>query len=167
MLRSSNSRNLSSVKASTRRRTPVWISASTCAFTFSTPASASTTGVASEGAAARLLEFGVPQAGQGLVPERGADHRPEQRAWQPDAQLTCSRAGVLLARWRQRSLLLTGRQVGKWISKSGRRSKVPSPLPMTHLPNRPSSRECLAMLRPVLRVRQRRFIFLLYRAIST
>src|SRR5262245_16820042 len=46
--------DLSSVKASNRRRTPVSINASTCAFTFSTPASASTTGVVSEGAAARL-----------------------------------------------------------------------------------------------------------------
>jgi hypothetical protein len=46
--------NLSSVKASRRRRTPVWIGASTCSFTFSTPASASTTGAVAEGAAARL-----------------------------------------------------------------------------------------------------------------
>src|SRR5215204_4106922 len=46
--------NFSSVKASRRRRTPVWINASTWAFTFSTPASASTTGVMSEGVAARL-----------------------------------------------------------------------------------------------------------------
>src|SRR5947209_14030763 len=34
--------------------TPVWINSSTWAFTFSTPASASTTGAVSEGAAARL-----------------------------------------------------------------------------------------------------------------
>jgi len=46
--------NFSSVKASSRRRTPVWINASTWAFTCSTPASVSTTGVVSEGAAARL-----------------------------------------------------------------------------------------------------------------
>jgi hypothetical protein len=46
--------NLSSVKVSTRRSTPVVMSASTCAFTFSTPASASTTGAVSDGAAARL-----------------------------------------------------------------------------------------------------------------
>src|SRR2546425_1368834 len=46
--------NFSSVKASRRRRTPVWINSSTWAFTFSTPASASTTGAVSEGAATRL-----------------------------------------------------------------------------------------------------------------
>src|SRR5206468_7863239 len=47
-------RELQLVKASRRRRTPVWINSSTWAFTFSTPASASTTGAVSEGAAARL-----------------------------------------------------------------------------------------------------------------
>jgi hypothetical protein len=46
--------NFSSVKARTRRSTPVVISSSTCAFTFSTPASANTTGVVSEGVAPRL-----------------------------------------------------------------------------------------------------------------
>src|SRR5216683_7495695 len=46
--------NFSSVKASRRRRTPVWINSSIWAFTFSTPASANTTGVVSEGVAARL-----------------------------------------------------------------------------------------------------------------
>jgi hypothetical protein len=46
--------NVKSVKASRRRRTPVWINASTWAFTFSTPASASTTGVVPQGAATRL-----------------------------------------------------------------------------------------------------------------
>ena len=45
--------DFSSVKASSWRRTPVWISSSTWGFTFSTPASASTTGAVSEGAAAR------------------------------------------------------------------------------------------------------------------
>ena len=45
--------NRSSVKASTRRRTPVMINSSTWAFTFSTPASANTTGAVSEGVAAR------------------------------------------------------------------------------------------------------------------
>ena len=44
----------SSVKASTRRSTPVETSASTWAFTFSTPASANTTGVVSEDVAPRL-----------------------------------------------------------------------------------------------------------------
>jgi hypothetical protein len=43
--------NVSSVKAKTRRETPVVMSASTWAFTFSTPASAHTTGVVSEGVA--------------------------------------------------------------------------------------------------------------------
>src|ERR1700726_4591077 len=43
----------SSVKAKTRRRTPVVIRASTWAFTFSTPASANTTGVVSEGGRAK------------------------------------------------------------------------------------------------------------------
>ena len=43
--------NFSSVKAKTRRRTPVVMRSSTWAFTFSTPASANTTGVASEGVA--------------------------------------------------------------------------------------------------------------------
>ena len=46
--------NFSSVNAKTRRRTPVVIRSSTCAFTFSTPESASTTGIVSDGAAARL-----------------------------------------------------------------------------------------------------------------
>jgi hypothetical protein len=46
--------NFSSVKASTRRRTPVSIKASTSAFTFSTLASASTTGVVSERVTARI-----------------------------------------------------------------------------------------------------------------
>jgi hypothetical protein len=46
--------NVSSVKARTRRSTPVAIRSSTWAFTFSTPASARTTGAVSEGAAARL-----------------------------------------------------------------------------------------------------------------
>src|SRR5216684_3291351 len=46
--------NFSSVKAKTRRSTPVVIRSSTWAFTFSTPASANTTGVVSEGVAARL-----------------------------------------------------------------------------------------------------------------
>src|ERR1700722_13390847 len=45
---------LTSVKARTRRSTPVVIRSSTWAFTFSTPASANTTGVVSEGVAARL-----------------------------------------------------------------------------------------------------------------
>ena len=45
--------NLSSVNANTRRSTPVVISSSTWAFTFSTPASANTTGVVSDGVAAR------------------------------------------------------------------------------------------------------------------
>jgi len=48
--------NFSSVKARTRRSTPVVIRSSTWAFTFSTPASANTTGVVSEGVAARLGE---------------------------------------------------------------------------------------------------------------
>src|SRR5713226_2976166 len=46
--------NFSSVKARTRHSTPVVIRSSTWPFTFSTPASANTTGVVSEGAAARL-----------------------------------------------------------------------------------------------------------------
>ena len=46
--------NFSSVKAKTRRSTPVEMRASTWAFTFSTPASANTTGVVSEGVAPRL-----------------------------------------------------------------------------------------------------------------
>lgn len=46
--------NLSSVKAKTRRNTPVVIRSSTWAFTFSAPASANTTGVVSEGVAPRL-----------------------------------------------------------------------------------------------------------------
>ena len=46
--------NCSSVKANTRRSTPVVISASTWAFTFSTPESANTTGVVSEDATRRL-----------------------------------------------------------------------------------------------------------------
>src|SRR6267378_3934726 len=46
--------NFSSVNAKTRRRTPVVISSSTWAFTFSTPASANTTGVISDGVAPRL-----------------------------------------------------------------------------------------------------------------
>src|SRR5216684_6049477 len=46
--------NFSSVKAKTRRSTPVVIRSSTWAFTFSIPASASTTGVVSEGVAPRL-----------------------------------------------------------------------------------------------------------------
>src|SRR5882672_9134302 len=46
--------NLGSVKAKTRRRTPAVIRSSTWAFTFSTPASANTTGVVSEGVAPRL-----------------------------------------------------------------------------------------------------------------
>src|SRR6266849_10683724 len=45
--------NFSSVKAKTRRSTPVAIRSSTWAFTFSTPASANTTGVVSEGVAPR------------------------------------------------------------------------------------------------------------------
>jgi len=40
--------NFSSVKAKTRRSTPVVTSSSTWALTFSTPASANTTGVASQ-----------------------------------------------------------------------------------------------------------------------
>src|ERR1700676_3643576 len=46
--------NFSTVKARTRRSTPVVIRSSTWAFTFSTPPSANTTGVVSEGVAARL-----------------------------------------------------------------------------------------------------------------
>ena len=46
--------NFSSVNAKTRRSTPVEMRASTWAFTFSTPASANTTGVVSEGVAPRL-----------------------------------------------------------------------------------------------------------------
>jgi hypothetical protein len=46
--------NVSSVKAKTRRSTPVVIRSSTWAFTFSTPASANTTGVVTEGVAPRL-----------------------------------------------------------------------------------------------------------------
>lgn len=46
--------NFSSVKASIRRSTPVEMSASTWAFTFSTPASANTTGAVSEDVAPRL-----------------------------------------------------------------------------------------------------------------
>src|ERR1700688_4140874 len=46
--------NFRLVKARTRRSTPVVIRSSTWAFTFSTPASANTTGVVSEGVAARL-----------------------------------------------------------------------------------------------------------------
>src|SRR5712691_11419325 len=46
--------NFSSVNAKTRRRTPVVINSSTWAFTFSTPASANTTGVVSDGVAPRL-----------------------------------------------------------------------------------------------------------------
>src|SRR5216684_1830399 len=46
--------NFSSVRARTRRSTPVVIRSSTWAFTFSTPESANTTGVVSEGVAARL-----------------------------------------------------------------------------------------------------------------
>jgi len=45
--------HFSSVNARTRRSTPVLISASTWAFTFSTPASANTTGIVSDGVAAR------------------------------------------------------------------------------------------------------------------
>ena len=45
--------NFSSVNAKTRRSTPVDIRSSTWAFTFSTPASANTTGVVSEGVAPR------------------------------------------------------------------------------------------------------------------
>src|SRR5262245_29889943 len=45
--------NFTSVNARTRRSTPVVISASTWALTFSTPASASTTGIVSDGAAPR------------------------------------------------------------------------------------------------------------------
>ena len=46
--------NFRSVKAKSRRSTPVAIRSSTWAFTFSTPASANTTGVVSEGVAPRL-----------------------------------------------------------------------------------------------------------------
>src|SRR5262245_10573853 len=46
--------NLSSVNANTRRSTPVVINLSTSAFTFSTPASAKTAGVVSDGVAVRL-----------------------------------------------------------------------------------------------------------------
>src|SRR5262249_40572449 len=46
--------NFSSVNAKTRRSTPAAISSSTSAFTFSTPASANTTGVVADGVAARL-----------------------------------------------------------------------------------------------------------------
>ena len=46
--------NFSSVNAKTRRSTPVAIKSSTSAFTFSTPASASTTGVVADGVARRL-----------------------------------------------------------------------------------------------------------------
>ena len=46
--------NVSSVKASRRRRTPVSINASTSAFTFSTPASANTTGALVERVAPRV-----------------------------------------------------------------------------------------------------------------
>jgi hypothetical protein len=46
--------NCSSVNAKTRRRTPAAIRSSTSAFTFSTPASANTTGVVADGVAARL-----------------------------------------------------------------------------------------------------------------
>ena len=46
--------NFSSVRAKARRRTPVVIRSSTWAFTFSTPASANTTGVVSDDVAPRL-----------------------------------------------------------------------------------------------------------------
>jgi hypothetical protein len=46
--------NFRSVNAKTRRSTPVVINSSTWAFTFSTPASAKTAGVVSDGVAVRL-----------------------------------------------------------------------------------------------------------------
>src|SRR5713226_4659 len=55
--------NSSSVKARTRRSTPVVIRSSTWAFTFSTPASAKTTGVVSEGVAGPT---GVEQHGDAV-----------------------------------------------------------------------------------------------------
>ena len=60
--------NCSSVKASTRRSTPVVISASTWAFTFSTPESANTTGVVSEEATRRLASSSTTT----LFPRTGA-----------------------------------------------------------------------------------------------
>jgi hypothetical protein len=52
--------NFSSVKAKTRRRTPLWINSLTWAFTFSTPASANTTGVVAESVAPRLASTSTP-----------------------------------------------------------------------------------------------------------
>jgi hypothetical protein len=53
--------NFNSVKASRRRRTPVAISSSTWAFTFSTPASANTTGVVSDGVVPRLASISTAE----------------------------------------------------------------------------------------------------------
>ena len=69
--------NFSSVKASTRRSAPVAISASTCASTFSTPASANATGIVAESVAPRLAST---QTARG---RHGDDHSPFPHAAQP------------------------------------------------------------------------------------
>ena len=72
--------NFSSVKANSRRRMPVWIKASTWAFTFSTPASASTTGTVPEDAAARLASSSTVTlvAGANVSATRHAKMRREK-----------------------------------------------------------------------------------------
>src|SRR5467141_3422631 len=72
--------NFSSVNAKTRRRTPVVISSSTWAFTFSTPASAKTTGVVSDGVAVRLASTSTATlfAGANVSATRHAKIRREK-----------------------------------------------------------------------------------------
>jgi hypothetical protein len=72
--------NFSSVKASIRRSTPVEMRASTWAFTFSTPASANTTGVVSEDVAPRLASSNTATlfAGANVSATRHAKIRREK-----------------------------------------------------------------------------------------
>jgi len=72
--------NFSSVKAKTRRSTPVVIRSSTWAFTFSTPASANTTGVVAEGVAPRLASTSTATlfAGANVSATRHAKIRREK-----------------------------------------------------------------------------------------
>jgi hypothetical protein len=68
------------VKAKTRRRTPVAIRSSTWALTFSTPASANTTGVVAEGVALDWLREARPHCSPAQTYQRAATPRSVARS---------------------------------------------------------------------------------------
>ncbi len=80
--------NCSSVKAKTRRRTPAAIRSSTWAFTFSTPASANTTGGVSEGVAPR------PASSSTATPVHGCERLGDSPCQNPSREVVDHRVQV-------------------------------------------------------------------------